>query len=137
MPGTDKEERYTAVMRPLIECAACKLCWLPCIARRSAGPLSQTVLSGNPRMHTRRSSIQTTRLSESNVSTSTTGHSLAQSSTIVLDPFAAWLRQRAPEVGYNAVILHRELREQGFPGSVSTAIENGVCANFDEGGVGR
>ncbi len=35
----------------------------------------------------------------------------------MLDPYAAWLRVRAPEVGFNAVILHRELREQGFPGS--------------------
>lgn len=35
----------------------------------------------------------------------------------MLDPFAKWLRQRAPEVGFNAVILHRELREQGFRGS--------------------
>jgi len=35
----------------------------------------------------------------------------------MLDPFAEWLRQRAPEVGFNAVILHRELREQGFRGS--------------------
>ncbi|HEY5088083.1 MAG TPA: IS21 family transposase [Gemmatimonadaceae bacterium] len=35
----------------------------------------------------------------------------------MLDPYAAWLRSRAPEVGFNAVILHRELREQGFRGS--------------------
>ncbi len=34
-----------------------------------------------------------------------------------LDPFRAWLMQRAPEVGYNAAVLHRELREQGFVGS--------------------
>lgn len=35
-----------------------------------------------------------------------------------LDPWRAWLADRAPEVGYNAVVLHRELREQGFRGSV-------------------
>jgi transposase len=35
-----------------------------------------------------------------------------------LDPYRAWLGQRAPEVGYNAVVLHRELTEQGFVGSV-------------------
>jgi transposase len=35
----------------------------------------------------------------------------------LLAPFRAWLEARAPEVGYNAVVLHRELREQGFPGS--------------------
>lgn len=35
----------------------------------------------------------------------------------MLDPYAAWLAARAPEVGFNAVILHRELREQGFRGS--------------------
>lgn len=35
----------------------------------------------------------------------------------MLDPYAAWLAVRAPEVGFNAVILHRELREQGFGGS--------------------
>ncbi len=35
----------------------------------------------------------------------------------MLDPYAQWLAVRAPEVGFNAVILHRELKEQGFPGS--------------------
>ena len=35
-----------------------------------------------------------------------------------LDPYRDWLAGRAPEVGYNAVVLHRELREQGFTGSV-------------------
>lgn len=34
-----------------------------------------------------------------------------------LDPYAAWLAARAPEVGFNAAVLHRELREQGFVGS--------------------
>ncbi|HEY0995665.1 MAG TPA: IS21 family transposase [Gemmatimonadaceae bacterium] len=34
-----------------------------------------------------------------------------------LDPFAEWLRLRAPEVGYNAAVLHRELIAQGFTGS--------------------
>ena len=34
-----------------------------------------------------------------------------------LDPYRAWLTQRAPEVNYNAAVLHRELREQGFMGS--------------------
>ena len=35
----------------------------------------------------------------------------------VLDPYAAWLRDRAPEVEYNAAVLHRELVGQGFTGS--------------------
>ncbi len=35
----------------------------------------------------------------------------------LLTPFAAWLRARAPEVAFNAVVLHRELRAQGFTGS--------------------
>lgn len=34
-----------------------------------------------------------------------------------LDPYRAWLAARAPEVAYNAAVLHRELREQGFAGS--------------------
>lgn len=34
-----------------------------------------------------------------------------------LDPYAAWLRARAPEVEYNAAVLHRELAAQGFVGS--------------------
>jgi transposase len=34
-----------------------------------------------------------------------------------LDRFADWLRARAPEVEYNAAVLHRELVEQGFVGS--------------------
>jgi transposase len=34
-----------------------------------------------------------------------------------LDPFRDWLGKRAPEVDYNAVVLHRELRAQGFEGS--------------------
>src|SRR5215207_6264279 len=34
-----------------------------------------------------------------------------------LDPFAEWLRLRAPEVEYNAAVLHRELVAQGFTGS--------------------
>jgi transposase len=35
----------------------------------------------------------------------------------VLTPFVAWLQVRAPEVDFNAVVLYRELREQGFTGS--------------------
>lgn len=35
----------------------------------------------------------------------------------MVDPYAEWLVRRAPEVGFNAVILHRELKEQGFQGS--------------------
>ncbi|MGI8546686.1 MAG: IS21 family transposase [Gemmatimonadaceae bacterium] len=35
----------------------------------------------------------------------------------MLDPYAQWLAVRAPEVGFNAAILHRELKEQGFRGS--------------------
>lgn len=34
-----------------------------------------------------------------------------------LDAFADWLRARAPEVEYNAAVLHRELVAQGFTGS--------------------
>ena len=34
-----------------------------------------------------------------------------------LTPYAAWLRARAPEVEYNAAVLHRELVAQGFGGS--------------------
>lgn len=37
----------------------------------------------------------------------------------ILDPFAAWLRERAPEVAYNCAVLLRELREQGYPGGVA------------------
>lgn len=36
----------------------------------------------------------------------------------LLDPFRDWIAQRAPEVGFNASVVHRELREQGFAGSV-------------------
>ncbi len=35
-----------------------------------------------------------------------------------LDPYRAWIIRRAPEVDYNATVLHRELCEQGFTGSV-------------------
>jgi len=35
-----------------------------------------------------------------------------------LDSFRAWIAKRAPEVDYNATVLHRELGEQGFKGSV-------------------
>jgi transposase len=35
----------------------------------------------------------------------------------LLAPFAAWLRARAPEVAFNAAVLHRELVAQGFTGS--------------------
>lgn len=41
----------------------------------------------------------------------------AASRSGLLAPFAAWLQARAPEVGFNAVVLARELREQGFTGS--------------------
>ena len=34
-----------------------------------------------------------------------------------LDPHRAWLAARAPEVGFNAAVLHRELLERGFTGS--------------------
>jgi len=34
-----------------------------------------------------------------------------------LAPFQAWLAARAPEVGFNAAILHRELVAQGYTGS--------------------
>ncbi len=35
-----------------------------------------------------------------------------------LDPYRAWIAQRAPEVDYNATVLHRELGEKGLTGSV-------------------
>ena len=34
-----------------------------------------------------------------------------------LDPYRTWLAARAPEVGFNAAVLHRELREQGYQGA--------------------
>jgi len=36
----------------------------------------------------------------------------------ILDPHAAWLTRRAPEVEYNAAVLARELRAQGYTGSL-------------------
>ncbi len=36
----------------------------------------------------------------------------------ILDGQAAWLRARAPEVGYNCAVLLRELRARGYAGSV-------------------
>ena len=41
----------------------------------------------------------------------------AASRSGLLAPFATWLQPRAPEVGFNAAVLARELREQGFTGS--------------------
>lgn len=38
----------------------------------------------------------------------------------VLDNFANWLRQRAPQVQYSARILHQELRQLGFAGCYET-----------------
>ena len=35
-----------------------------------------------------------------------------------VDPYRDWIAQRAPEVGYNASVIYRELREHGFAGSV-------------------
>ncbi len=35
----------------------------------------------------------------------------------MLDPHAAWLAARAPEVAYNAAVLYRELGERGYTGS--------------------
>lgn len=37
--------------------------------------------------------------------------------SVALAPFAAWLTVRAPEVAFNAAVLHRELAAQGFTGS--------------------
>lgn len=42
---------------------------------------------------------------------------LRRATTSQLDPYRAWMTARAPEVAYNAAVLHRELREQGFLGS--------------------
>ena len=41
-------------------------------------------------------------------------------SPTVLDEFANWLRQRAPQVHYSARILHQELRQRGFEGCYET-----------------
>jgi len=38
----------------------------------------------------------------------------------VLDPWKEWVTKRAPEVNYNARVLFRELREQGYQGSDNT-----------------
>ena len=35
-----------------------------------------------------------------------------------LDCFAEFIERRAPEVGFNAVVLHRELQALGFPGGL-------------------
>lgn len=40
--------------------------------------------------------------------------------TTVLAPYAASLRERAPQVGYSAQILFQELRPRGYPGSYET-----------------
>ena len=47
------------------------------------------------------------------------GYGLRQRRVAVsrLDPYRAWLARRAPEVGYNAAVLTRELHAQGFVGS--------------------
>lgn len=34
-----------------------------------------------------------------------------------IDPFVSFVKRRGPEVGWNAVVLHRELRSLGFSGS--------------------
>jgi transposase len=39
---------------------------------------------------------------------------------LLLAPHAAYLRQRAPQVGYSAQILFQELRQRGYPGSYET-----------------
>lgn len=41
----------------------------------------------------------------------------SRTGSVVLAPFAAWLRARAPEVAFNAAVLYRELVAQGFTGS--------------------
>jgi len=38
----------------------------------------------------------------------------------VLAPYAEYLRERAPQVGYSAQILFQELRQRGYPGSYET-----------------
>jgi hypothetical protein len=43
-----------------------------------------------------------------------------------LDPYRARIAQRAPEVDFNATVLHRELCEQGFTGSVIIVRRAGV-----------
>jgi transposase len=41
----------------------------------------------------------------------------SRAGSLALAPFAAWLTARAPEVAFNAAVLHRELVAQGFAGS--------------------
>jgi transposase len=41
----------------------------------------------------------------------------------VLDTWEAFLRARAPEVGFNAVVLHRELAGRGYTGSYSAVVQ--------------
>lgn len=38
----------------------------------------------------------------------------------MMAPYQDWTSKRAPEVGYNARVLFRELREQGYPGGYDT-----------------
>jgi transposase len=40
----------------------------------------------------------------------------------ILDAHAAWLTARAPEVEYNAAVLYRELRAQGYAGSAQQVL---------------
>jgi len=41
----------------------------------------------------------------------------------VLDGYAGFLRARAPEVGFNAVVLTRELQGQGYPGTYASVVK--------------
>src|SRR6266498_366795 len=41
----------------------------------------------------------------------------------VLDGYAGFLRARAPEVGFNAVVLPRELQGQGYPGTYASVVK--------------
>src|SRR5262245_41296409 len=40
-----------------------------------------------------------------------------------LDAWEEFLRARAPEVGFNAVVLHRELAQRGYTGSYSAVVK--------------
>ena len=43
-----------------------------------------------------------------------------QSGAVLLAPYQAWLKDRAPKVNYSARILFQELQQQGYRGSYDT-----------------
>jgi hypothetical protein len=54
-----------------------------------------------------------------------------------LDCFAEFIERRAPEVGFNAVVLHRELQALGFPGGLmQVRVSSGRPRTAQVGGAG-